>query len=103
MPTTPVSAELLRDLRRKRGQSLRAAAGGLGIAPSHLSRLERGVKSASPDLQRRAAGYYGVPQDVVLLAAGEVPADVVGILQGHPELLQQLRRLHGQAEPEPEV
>ncbi len=85
------TSRLLRDLRESRGQSLRKVAGDLGIAPSHLSRLERGEKSPSTDLARRAAEYYGVSDDLVELAQGRVPADVQAILRRYPELLSVLR------------
>jgi transcriptional regulator with XRE-family HTH domain len=89
------AASLLRELRRKQGKSLRAAAEDLGVAPSHLSRLERGEKTASPQLARKAAEYYGVQPDRVDLAEGRVPRDIVAILRAHPELLDRLRAEYG--------
>ena len=64
-----------------RARSLRAAAADLEVAPSHLSRLERGERSPSQDLTHRMAAYYGVAQEVVGLADGRVPDDVIAILQ----------------------
>ncbi len=89
--STESAAKLLRELRVARGQSLRAAARQLRVDPSYLSRLERGEKTASPDLQRRAAKYYDVPPELLGLAEGRVPPDIVGILQEHPDLLEKLR------------
>jgi transcriptional regulator with XRE-family HTH domain len=88
-------AELLRDLRRSRGESLREAANGLGIDPSHLSRIERGQKQASEPLRERAAKYYAVDDVVLDLAAGDIPDDVVEILRQHPELISRLRSEYG--------
>ncbi|MHB1500782.1 MAG: helix-turn-helix domain-containing protein [Candidatus Dormibacteria bacterium] len=85
------TSRLLRELRESRGRSLRKVAADLGIAPSHLSRLERGEKSPSTSVARRAAEYYGVSDDLVELAQGRVPADVQAILSLHPELLNLLR------------
>jgi transcriptional regulator with XRE-family HTH domain len=83
-------ASILRQLREERGASLRAAASDLGIAPSHLSRLERGQKGASPEVAQRAADYYGINPDE--LGARGVPADVAQILRDHPEAIEELRR-----------
>ena len=91
MPATPASARLLRQLREESGKSLRQAASDLGVAPSHLSRLERGEKSSSPELSQKVAGYYGVQEDLVFLQDGRVPEDIVGIMQRNPEILQELR------------
>jgi transcriptional regulator with XRE-family HTH domain len=64
----------------------------LDVTPSHLSRLERGEKTASEELSQRAAGYYGVDADILYLAEGRLPSDVLTILHAHPELLGELRR-----------
>jgi transcriptional regulator with XRE-family HTH domain len=92
MSETAEAARLLRHLRQQQGLSLRAAADDLGVAPSHLSRLERGEKAPSDDLIQRAARYYGLDNEIVGLASGRVPVDVVEILRKYPELLVELRR-----------
>jgi transcriptional regulator with XRE-family HTH domain len=94
MPTRPLS-ELLRELREERGSSLRTAAKDLGVDPSYLSRLERGEKAASPQMLRKAASYYEVPEEELALAEGKLPADVVGILREHPELIDRIRSEYG--------
>lgn len=92
----PTASSLLRTLRAERGESLRAVAGDLGVAPSHLSRLERGKATGSDELRARAAAYYRVDADILALAEGRVPDDVVGILQKHPELLRRMREDFGE-------
>lgn len=86
-------AFLLRQLREKQGTSLRAVAAEIGIAPSHLSRLERGHKRGSAELVRRVANYYGA--DPAELLEPDLPADVVQILRDHPEAIDELRRRYG--------
>jgi transcriptional regulator with XRE-family HTH domain len=82
-------ASLLRQLREDRGASLRSTATDLGVAPSHLSRIERGEKRASQDVVRRAANYYGVdPQE---LTPDVLPEDVLQILRDHPAVIEELR------------
>lgn len=95
MATTPSTANLLRDLRRKQGRSLRSAAADIGVAPSQLSRLERGQRGLAPDVSERLSSYYGVSSDVIALAQGEIPVDIVRILQQHPEEIENLRNRHG--------
>jgi transcriptional regulator with XRE-family HTH domain len=87
------AASVLRQLREQRGATLRSAATDLGIAPSHLSRLERGQKGASSEVARRAADYYGV--DPAEIGPQELPADVLRILTAHPEAIEELRARYG--------
>ena len=97
--TTPTTASLLRDLRRQQGRSLRSAAADIGVAPSQLSRLERGQRGLAPGVSERLSSYYGVSADVVVLAQGEVPVDIVRILQAHPEAIEELRQRYADGAP----
>jgi transcriptional regulator with XRE-family HTH domain len=85
------AASLLRDLRRRQGHSLRSAAAELGIAPSQLSRMERGERAVGEKTAERLSAYYAVPAEVIDLARGQAPADIVTILQDHPEEIARLR------------
>ena len=89
---TSGAARLLRQVRQQRGESLRSAAQELGVAPSHLSRLERGQKSPSVELRHRAARYYGIHEDLIALEEGRAPSDIVEILRQHVDVLEELRR-----------
>jgi|SRR5664279_1116410 len=82
---------LLRELRIEQGTSLRSAAVDLGVDPSYLSRLERGEKGASEQMLRRAALLYEVPEEMLALAEGRLPDDIVAIFQQNPELIDELR------------
>lgn len=88
-------AQLLRRLRTEQGRSLRRAARDLGVNPSSLSRVETGERSLSVDLEARVSAYYNLDRDLLDLAAGRVPADVVAILRNHPDVLDELRREYG--------
>lgn len=88
------AGRLLRELRQAQKRSLRATASELGLAASHLSRLERGERNPSPEMSQRIADYYGVPNEVIELAEGRIPPDVARILSEHPEELDRLRRLY---------
>lgn len=89
------AASLLRELRRKQGHTLRSVASELGVAPSQLSRMERGERSVGEAATQRLSDYYHVPAEVINLATGRVPADVVAILLAHPEELANLRKKFG--------
>ncbi len=88
------AANVLRDLRERQGRSLRLAAGELGVAPSHLSRIERGERSPGAKLGRKLADYYGISPDMLAIAEGRLPSDLVEILLSHPEELDRLRQLY---------
>lgn len=92
--TTPVG-EILRDLRRRRGESLRGAASGLGIDPSYLSKVERGEKPIASKLRGRLADYYDADAARLALAEGDLPPDVLRILAEHPEAMDELRERYG--------
>lgn len=88
------AAALLRDLRERQGYSLRSAAAEIGVAPSQLSRMERGERPVTDDTAQRLSNYYRVPTEVIQLAQGQLPADIVAILREHPEELARLRETH---------
>ncbi|STZ24060.1 Uncharacterised protein [Mycolicibacterium aichiense] len=50
-----------------------------------------------PEISDKLASYYGVPADVISIARGEVPADVVEIILSNPEAITELRRRYGPA------
>jgi hypothetical protein len=64
------------------------------MAASQLSRLERGERSCTAEVGRRLASYYGVAPELIELAEGRVPADILEILREHPEEMDRLRRTH---------
>lgn len=90
-------SRLLRELRESRGASLRSTAESLQVAPSYLSRLERGERSYTPELRERIARYYGVKEDYLLLDGGDVPEDIAQILRLHPEEIDLLREKYPNA------
>lgn len=91
MSANQSAASLLRDLRRRQGHSLRSAASELGLAASQLSRIERGERGLGDATALRLSDYYSVPAEVIHLAQGQVPSDIVEILQAHPEEIERLR------------
>ena len=92
------AGRLLRELREAQKRNLRGAAEELGLAPSQLSRIERGERSLTPQASQRLANYYGIQSEALALAEGQIPADIVRILSEHPEELARLRALYGEAD-----
>ena len=85
------AASLLRELRRREGHTLRSAASELGVAPSQLSRMERGERPVGEHTAQRLSEYYDIPAEIIILANGQVPPDVVAILRDHPDEILRLR------------
>ncbi|MFI6349087.1 helix-turn-helix domain-containing protein [Streptomyces sp. NPDC050560] len=68
----PAVAPQLRDLRRRAGLTLEAAARAAGLSPAHLSRLETGNRQPSLPMLLTLARVYGTTVSGLL---GETPVD----------------------------
>jgi HTH-type transcriptional regulator, competence development regulator len=95
VPVAKALNNLLRDLRESNGKTLRQTAKDLEVNPAYLSRVERGEKPASRAIQHRLAAYYEVEPEVIEVATGQLPDDVVRILQDHPDAIERLRKQYG--------
>ena len=61
----------LSKLRELRGKTLRAIEEETGISNAYLSQLETGrVEKPRPNILHKLAGYYGVPYENLMAAAG---------------------------------
>ena len=64
-------AQILTDIRKLRGHSLRAVEDATGISNAYLSQLERGdALKPSPDKLQALAKFYEVPYEDLMRAAG---------------------------------
>ena len=70
-------SDYIRARRLERGLSIREAAARMGVSPSRLGEIERGKTYArerdtlpSKDLLARMAVAYGLPEGILLTAAG---------------------------------
>jgi transcriptional regulator with XRE-family HTH domain len=75
----------LRLLRQQRQATMKGLARQLGVDPSFLSRIERGVVAAPAQLVRDLAKALGTVAEPLLVLAGHLPEDVEAILLEHPE------------------
>ena len=83
------------DKQRREGKaySLRQLADRIGIEPSYLSKIERGLEPRpSEETTRALALELGEDPDVLLAMAGKVSADLQDIIRKRPQLFSQLIR-----------
>jgi HTH-type transcriptional regulator, competence development regulator len=91
--------EYLRCLREEKQQSegnkfsLRSVASRVGIEPSYLSKIERGLEPRpSEETTRALAKELDEDADVLLAMAGKVSSDLQKIIRKRPQLFAQLIR-----------
>lgn len=85
----------LRALRVARGESLRGTARQLQLAPSYLSRLERGERVASSQVYKKLCDHFGIKTDQLAEAKPAIPAEISQILIDHPEEIVRLKLAYG--------
>ena len=73
--------------------SLRKVAERIGVQPSYLSRVERGLEAPpSEETIIRWADEINVDRDVMLAIAGKISSDLVRAIRKRPELFAELIR-----------
>ncbi len=82
-----------RQLRGPKKFSLRQLAGRIGVEPSYLSKIERGLEPRpSEETTRALALELGEDADTLLAMAGKVSGDLQEIIRKRPRLFAQLIR-----------
>ena len=76
---------ILRQLRAKKGVSIKRLAPDLGVTYTYLSKLENNEAGPSEQFVDRVAHYFDYDRDELLLSAGKVPQEVLEILRTHPQ------------------
>jgi transcriptional regulator with XRE-family HTH domain len=64
--------------------SLRKVAGRIGVQPSYLSKIERGLENPSEELVLKLAKEYSQNEDVLLAMAGKVSSRLQKIIMKNP-------------------
>jgi transcriptional regulator with XRE-family HTH domain len=82
--------------------SVRALAKRVGIEPSYLSKIERGLQAPPSEATiARLAAALGEDVDVLLAMAGKVSSDLQAVIRKRPaifaELIRQLKRMPDRA------
>jgi transcriptional regulator with XRE-family HTH domain len=73
--------------------SLRQLAGTVGVEPSYLSKVERGIEPPPSEARIVALAHaLGEDPDLLLALAGKVSSDLLEIIRKRPELFSQLLR-----------
>jgi transcriptional regulator with XRE-family HTH domain len=73
--------------------SLRQLAGRIGVEPSYLSKIERGLEPRpSEETTQALALELGQDPDVLLAMAGKVSTDLQAIIRKRPQIFSQLIR-----------
>lgn len=67
-----VNGWAIRAIREGSRITLRSLAHQIGVDPAHLSRVERGLKPATPKLLARIAVALGVPVQALILTEEDV-------------------------------
>jgi transcriptional regulator with XRE-family HTH domain len=79
--------------RRDASFSLRRLAARIGVEPSYLSKVERGIEPPPSEEKVRAlADELGVDADVLLALAGKVSSDLLAVIRRRPTLMGELLR-----------
>jgi len=85
--------ELLKDLRLKKGKSIKTLGQELGLNYTYISKLENSKVNPSPKNVKKISRYFKYNSDELLLSAGKIPKDIQEILKNHPkEAIDYLRR-----------
>jgi HTH-type transcriptional regulator, competence development regulator len=86
-------ARMEKQLREGNVFSLRQLAGRIGVEPSYLSKIERGLEPRpSEETTRALALELGEDPDVLLAMAGKVSGDLQEIIRKRPRIFSQLIR-----------
>lgn len=73
--------------------SVRGLAAVVGVEPSYLSKVERGIEPPPSEAKIVAlANAMGEDPDVLLAMAGKVSSDLMDVIRHRPELFGQLLR-----------
>src|SRR5215510_2846549 len=82
-----------KQLREGNAFSLRQLAGRIGVEPSYLSKIERGLEPRpSEETTKALAKELGEDPDMLLAMAGKVSSDLQAIIRKRPKLFSQLIR-----------
>ena len=92
--------EVLKDLRTKKGLSIKKLAPEVGLNYTYISKLENSKVNPSPKVVKKISRYFHYNSDELLVTAGKIPKDVEEILKNNPkEAIEYLRSKFGSGKP----
>lgn len=84
---------VLKNLRTKKGISIKKMARDIGLNYTYISKLEHSKVNPSSDVVKKISDYLDYSSDELLLLAGKIPDDIKEILINNPrEAARYLRR-----------
>ncbi|MGA2315264.1 MAG: helix-turn-helix transcriptional regulator [Thermodesulfobacteriota bacterium] len=85
--------KLLKDLRTKKGKSIKTLGQELGLNYTYISKLENSKVNPSIKSVEKFSRYFKYNSEELLVSAGKIPRDIEEILKDHPkEAIDYLRR-----------
>lgn len=85
--------ELLKDLRKKKGVSIKRMAQDVDLNYTYISKLENARTYPSSKVIKKISNYFEYDSDELMLSAGKIPKDIEEILKNNPkEAVKFLRR-----------
>lgn len=87
---------LLKDLRTKKGKSIKKLAAEVGLNYTYISKLENAKVKPSAEVIDNFSNYFNYSTDELMIAAGKIPKDIEEILKSNPKkIIKYLRRKFG--------
>jgi transcriptional regulator with XRE-family HTH domain len=84
--------KILKDLRKKKGLSIKKLGSELDITYSYISKLENCKSIPSNEFIEKVADHFGYDPEELLIRAGKIPEDILSILSNNPiEAIEFLR------------
>ena len=91
--------KLIRDLRESREMSLRSLADAVGLSPSNLSYIEKGVNAPTGEVYLKIVENinpdkkaYQKMDELYMAIRNLPPPDICELLMKNPELIEQIRK-----------
>lgn len=89
-------SSLLKDLRTKKGVSIKKLAAEIDLNYTYISKLENAKARPSLKVINKFSHYFNYNSDELAIAAGRIPEDVEKILKSNPkETIKYLRSKFG--------
>jgi len=89
-------SSLLKDLRTKKGVSIKKLATEINLNYTYISKLENAKARPSLKVINKFSHYFNYNSDELSIAAGKIPEDVEKILKSNPkETIKYLRSKFG--------
>ena len=76
---------ILKELRKKRGLSIKRLSSHLDVNYSYISKLENNHSNPSEEFVFKIADLFSYDQEELMLRAGKVPNDLLEILINNPK------------------